>query len=165
VPPPRAPEPGQVKELVYESSMASFVKLSMAALLLEIPLVAYALYQHVTLPQGGDPTLRYVSIGVPAFWAVVIPLVILILFVMFKGQSVTINRKSFIFRRGSFTSIIQWHEAMFAPPEARRWDRQFSVASKNGVIVIRSMFFPRFEEMAREVERCMSRRDSTDYVL
>lgn len=158
-----APKPD--REIIYEGSMAAFSKMAAAVLALEIPLILTALYKASTIPAVGDLTLRYISVGVPAFWAVVLPLVVGVLYLTNHGQSVTINNKAFIYRRGTFTCIINWHEALHTPPNDSRFDRQFLVSSRNGQVVIRSLFFPQFDDINREVERSLSNRNSTDYRL
>jgi len=163
LPPSRRPEQ---QERTFEGSMAAFYKIAAASMILEIPLVAAAVYQWTHIPARGDLTLRYVSAGVPAFWAAIIPLILLFVFVTCNGQTVTFTNRSLIYRRGTFTSILNWAESLYIPPESRRWDRQFAVSSKDRIVVIRSLFFPvSFDEMAKDAEQYTTRRESSEYRL
>lgn len=144
--------------------MAAFYKMAVLPLVLEVVFVSYALYAWKTIPRGGDPTLKYISTAVPGFWAVVIPLVLLGLFLRFNGQSLTLTRKAAVYRRGPNTTILNWHETLYTEPTGR-WDRQMMLATRDSAIVIRSLFFPQFDEIRGEIERIMARRESTEYHL
>lgn len=151
-------------DVTFEGSMAAFYKMAIVPLILEAVLAAYALHAWTTIPVGGDATLRNISTAVPGFWAVVIPIVLLALFVRFNGQSLTLNRKSAVYRRGSNTTILNWHESLYTSPSGR-FDRQMMLANRESSIVIRSLFFPEFDRIQEEIERIMASRQSTEYRL
>jgi len=155
------------RELVYAGTMRNFLKLCLLPAILEVMMIYLALYAAQTVPVGGDPTYRYMRIGVPGFWAVTLPLVALGMYVFYKGQYISITPKAFVFRRGNYTSVILWHEAFFRPPESSRFDSQMSIASRSSVIVIRSLFFPPpvFKDIQTTIERILAARDSAELVI
>jgi len=151
-------------DVTFEGSMAAFYKMCIVPLILEVVLAAYAIHAWTTIPIGGDATLRNISTAVPGFWAVMIPLVLLSLFLKFSAQSLTLNRKSAVFRQGRNTTILNWHETLYTSPSGR-FDRQMMLANRESTIVVRSLFFPEFDRIQEEIERIMATRQSTEYRL
>jgi hypothetical protein len=155
--------PAAVDDLVYESSTARFLKLCLPLLLVEVPLVYTAITRAQTLPIKGDPTLRYVSIGVPTLWSLVIPAMVLAIYLSQRAQTLTISSKAVIVRRGNLTTVLNYHGAIYQPSQERRFDAQCSIITKSRAVVIRSLFFPQFAEIERELNRRFQAPKDTDY--
>lgn len=157
--------PPSFPEVVFESSSSRFLKLCLPLLLLELPLLYTAVTKAQTLPLKGDPTLRYVSIGVPAFWAALLPLFVLVIYLGHRAQTLTLTSKAVIMRRGSLTTVVNYAGAIYQPSQSRRFDAQSSVITKSRAIVVRSLFFPQFDQIERELTARFASLKDTDYRL
>ena len=153
------------RDIHFDSSMSRFYTICSGPAVLEIGLILWAVHEAMTVPGEGDPTLRYVSVGIPLFWAILNAVGLLIAFMLFNGQQITLTPRAFVFRRGRLTVFLPWQELSFAPAEPRRFDRQFSVSTRTSHVVVRSLFFPRFDEMQREIEARLKSRDSRELRL
>lgn len=137
-------------ETNFQSSLTALHKYVLVPVFVEIFLVLYAVHAARSIPLGGDPTLRYVSIGIPAFWAVILAILVAAAYLLLAGQSVTLNSNAFVFRRGKFTAILRWSEIMYRP-SSETSGRSFGLSTKTSHILIMRVIFPDFDRIESEV--------------
>lgn len=140
------------------------MKYAVIPIAVEAFLVLAAFRAAQSIPEGGDPTLRYVSIGIPAFWAVVLALLMAAVMVFLRGQSVSVGQNAFIFRRGNFSVIVRWSEAMYRP-SSEAGGRSFSVSSKRSQILVMRLLYPDFDRIEAEVVDFLKRRAAVQEII
>lgn len=140
------------------------MKYALIPIVVEAFLILTALRAASTIPEGGDPTLRYVSIGIPGFWAVVLAGLMAVAVYILRGQSVTVGQNAFIFRRGQFSIILRWSEAMYRPSSEAK-GHTFSVSSKNSQVLVMRLLYPDFDRIEADVVDCMKRRAAAQEMI
>jgi hypothetical protein len=145
--------------------MKAFYKLAILPVAIEACVVYYAVRAATTIPEGGDPTLRQLSIGIPGFWAVIIPLILLALFLSYNGQQIVISPRSFSIKRGTNVKSLPWQEISYRPSVVHKMDRQFSLTTQNGSITVRSLFYPDFDAIEDEVRSRMKARERREITI
>jgi len=158
---PRMPPPSTSTETTYESSNATLLKLALLPVLVEVGLIGLAARAASTLPNAGDPTLRYVSVGIPLFWALLLAIMIGAAFVLLSAQTVTVGARAFVYRRGRYTVIIRWSEAMYRE-SAVTGGRSFSLSNKTSQVTVLKMLYPQFDRLEAEVASLMRQRDEAN---
>ena len=158
----RRPDKGTAgDDLIYNGSMAKFMRMCSVGLVLEVAMAAMALYNYSTIPAAGDPTYRQICVGVPGFWAVVLPVFLGPLVLFFGNQSITLTQKAFIYRRGHFTAMLPWTDIILTDVDDRKWDPNFTVSIKGtSYVVVRALFFPGYDDILASVERRLKNRES-----
>jgi hypothetical protein len=150
------------EDMTFKSSMQRFMQLCCIAACMEIVMVALAFHAAHTIPSAGDPTYRHIKVGVPAFWAVVLPLAIGLVWSLYADQSLNFGAKALIFRKGRFTMVMPWSQVLLTGIREGRFDGQLTVTSKGSQLVVRSLFFPQFEEIRQELERRLAARSAVN---
>lgn len=140
------------------------MKYAVIPLVVEVLLILLALRAAQSIPEGGDPTLRYVSVGIPAFWAVVLAALMGTAMVILRGQSVSLGQNAFVFRRGKFSVIVRWSEAMYRP-SSEAGGRSFGVSSKNSQILVLRLLYPEFDRIEADVVDYMKRRAAAQEII
>lgn len=158
----RRPDKGTAgSDLTYNGSMAKFMRMCSVAVVMWVAMAGMAVYNYATIPAAGDPLYRQICVGVPGFWAVVLPLSLGPLVMFFRGQSITLTQKAFIYRRGHFTAMLPWTDIILSDIDDRKWDPNFTVSIKGtSYVVVRSLFFPEYDDILASVERRLKNREA-----
>lgn len=144
---------------VFQGSMARFLQISTVAFLMEAVMLILTINAYRTIPAAGDLTYRYICVGVPGFWAVVIPLLVGGAFMAYNGQSITLGPKAFIFRRKNYTVMLPWPDLVLGDVDTRKWDPNFTASAKGSFVVVRALFFPDYAEILAAVELRLKNRE------
>jgi hypothetical protein len=153
-------------ERKYSSSMALFFKLCIVPILIESGMLVAVVHAY-HLPRVGDPMYRYSLLAIPGFWAILLPLWLVPTALLNMGQQVHLAKNGFVWTRGSKEFSVLWKDAAVSAPVEKRFDAQFRIMSRStqASITVRSLFFPQYEEMKRDLDRFMRTSRNTDDIV